>query len=267
MSVQKIALSVLSFTAAAYIGFAPALADTAPVASPSTVAAAPAAGAALSKEQVQQMIHDYIMANPELIMQSVDNFQRKTMADRQAHASEDVKKNKDILTKDTSSPEAGNPQGDVTVIEFFDYNCHFCKGAFPAVQTLLDKDKKVRVVFKEFPILGPSSEAAAKWALAAQKQKKYFEFHAAMMNNKEPINDAMLESVAKSVGMDVDKAKIDISSPDVLAQLEKNRALADQLDINGTPAFIIGDDISRGAIPEDAMEQKISALRAAGVKK
>ena len=151
-------------------------------------------------------------------------------------------------------------------MEFFDYNCHFCKGALPAVQSLLEKDKNVRIVFKEFPILGPTSETAAKWALAADKQKKYFEYHKAMMNNKEPINDALLEKVAKNVGMDVDKAKAYIALPEVQLQLQKNRALASELDINGTPAFIIGDDISRGAIPEDEMEQKISAVRAAAKK-
>jgi protein-disulfide isomerase len=256
MSLQKIALSVLSLAAVACIGLAPARA-----ADPS-----PAAMPALTKDQVEQIIHDYIMDNPKLIMESVDTYQRKSMQAREASADADVKKNKDALTRDSSSPEAGDPAGDVTVVEFFDYNCHFCKGAFPAVQTLLEKDKKLRIVFKEFPILGPSSETAAKWALAAQKQKKYFAFHAAMMNNKEPISDSLLEKVAKSVGMDVDKAKMDLSSPDILVQLEKNRTLANELDISGTPAFVIGDDISRGAIPEDAMEQKISDLRAAGKK-
>ncbi len=249
MSLQKIALSALSFAAAVCIGFAPAqAADPAPV---------------LTKEQVQQIVHDYIMDNPKLIMESVDAYQHKTEA---AHASEGLKKNKDILTKDSTSPEAGNPKGDVTIVEFFDYNCHFCKGAFPAVQSLLEKDKNIRVVFKEFPILGPSSEVASKWALAAQKQKKYYEFHAAMMNNKEQITDELLEKVAKGVGMDVSKARMDTSSPDVLAQLEKNRVLAGELDIQGTPAFIIGDNVSRGAVPEDIMEQQISDIRAAAKK-
>jgi protein-disulfide isomerase len=262
MSLQKNAFSALSLMAVVgCIGLAPAAQAADPASAPA------AATTALTKEQIDQTIHDYIMNNPKLIMESVDNFQRKNMRDREAHASEDVKKNRDVLTKDASSPEAGDPKGDVTVVEFFDYNCHFCKGSFPAVQSLLDKDKKVRVVFKEFPILGPSSETAAKWALAADKQKKYFEFHKAMMDNKEQINDELLERVAKSVGMDVDKAKMDISSPDVAGQLAKNRALAEQLDINGTPAFIIGDDISRGAIPEDEMEQKITAIRAAAGKK
>ena len=248
MSFQKLALSALSLAAIVCIGFAPAHADE----------------HALTKAQVEQVVHDYIMNNPKLIMDSVDDYQKKAM---QARSSEGLKKNKDVLVKDTASPEAGNPKGDVTVVEFFDYNCHFCKGAFPAVQTLLDKDKNVRVVFKEFPILGPTSETAAKWAIAADKQKKYFEFHKSMMNNKEPINDDLLAKVAKSVGMDVDKAKTDVASPEVTQQIAKNRSLAAELDINGTPAFVIGDVISRGAIPEEEIEQKISQLRAAAPAK
>ena len=248
MSFQKLALSALSLAAIVCIGFAPAHADE----------------QALTKAQVEQVVHDYIMNNPKLIMDSVDDYQKKAM---QARSSEGLKKNKESLTKDTSSPEAGNPKGDVTVVEFFDYNCHFCKGAFPAVQSLLEKDKNVRIVFKEFPILGPTSETAAKWALAADKQKKYFEFHTAMMNNKEPISDDLLAKVAKGVGMDVDKAKADVASPEVVQQIAKNRALAGELDINGTPAFVIGDDISRGAIPEEEMALKISQVRSAAPAK
>jgi protein-disulfide isomerase len=261
MTLQKIALSALSLAAVVCIGLAPAqAADPGDAAAPAKKHAA--AAGALTKDEVNQMIHDYIMANPQVVMEAVDNYQKKMMADREAHASENVKTNKSQLTKDPNSPEAGNPHGDVTMVEFFDYNCHFCKGAWPAVQGLIDKDKKVRVIFKELPILGPSSEEAAKWALAANKQKKYFAFHRAMMENKEPINEELLEKVAKSVDMDVDKAKADVSSPEVASELGQTRALAQDLDINGTPAFIVGDDISRGAISEDAIEAKIKAIRA-----
>jgi protein-disulfide isomerase len=251
MSLQKIALSALTLATAAFIGLAPAqAAKNEP---------------ALTKEQVQKIVHDYILDHPEVLMQSVENFQKKKIEERQANAAESLKKNKELLTA-SGSPEAGNPKGDVTMVEFFDYNCHYCKVAYPAVRDLMDKDKKVRVIFKELPILGPSSEEAAKWALAAYAQKKYLDFHAAMMQNKEPITDSLLAKVAKKVGMDVDKAKEYVTSPDVASELAKNRALADQLDVSGTPAFIIGDDISRGAIPVEAMEEKVNALRKAGKK-
>jgi len=252
MSLQKIVLSALSLATVMCIGFASVqAADTAPASDQAASAQKSVKAAALTKDEINTMIHDYIMNNPQVLMQSVEEYQKKSVEDRAAQASKDV-----------NSPEAGNPKGDVTVVEFFDYNCHYCKGAFPAVQSLIEKDKKVRVVFKEFPILGPTSGTAAKWALAAQKQKKYFEFHAAMMNNKEPISDELLARVAKNVGMDVDKAKEYVASPDAMIEITKNRKLAEQLDLNGTPAFIIGGNISRGAISEEEMESQISVIRA-----
>lgn len=236
MKTSKIALPAVSLAVALCIGL------SAPV----------LAAEALTKDQVNAMIHDYIMSNPQVIEQSMNDYQKKQQEDRAAQAA-----------TDPASPVAGNPKGDVTVVEFFDYNCHFCKGALPAVQGMIDKDKKVRVVFKEFPILAQSSETAAQWALAANKQHKYFEFHKAMMNNKERIDDELLEKVAKSVGMNVEQAKKDAASPEVADELAKTRALADQLQISGTPAFIIGGNINRGAIPEEEMEKQVAATRAA----
>jgi protein-disulfide isomerase len=252
MSLNKNVLSALALAVGLGLGVAPAY-------------AADDAAKGLTKDDVEKIVHDYIVANPKLIMDSVDDYQKAAM---QKRSQEGMKKNKDVLTKDAHSPEAGNPKGDVTMVEFFDYNCHFCKAAFPAIQSLLEKDKNVRVVFKEFPILGPSSETAAKWALAADKQKKYYEFHSAMMNNKEQITDELLEKVAKDVGMDVAQAKSDVASPEMLVQIEKNRALASDLGLNGTPAFIIGDEVSPGAISLEAMQKRISDARnAAGGEK
>jgi protein-disulfide isomerase len=249
MSLQKVTLTALSLVAAGCIGFAfaPMLAG--------------AESAALDKAQVEKIVHDYIMNNPKVLLESVNGYQQKEMEDRMAKSSEDLKKNKDQLVNDSFSPVAGNPSGDVTIVEFFDYNCGYCKRAFAELQEVLNKDKNIRVVFKEFPILGPSSETAAKWALAASKQKKYFEFHKALMENKSPIDETLLEKLAQGAGMDVAQAKKDIDSPEVAQEIEKNRALASQLYISGTPAFVIGDDISRGAIPLAEMEKKISAAR------
>lgn len=258
MSLKKIVLSVAIVALVAGLGLTLAKADDkdAPAAAEKT--------AGLSKADVEKIVHDYIVANPKLIMDSVDDYQQRAMTEQ---STEGLKKNQETLYKDPASPEAGNPKGDVTVVEFFDYNCHFCKGAFPSIQTLLEKDKNVRVVFKELPILGQSSITAAKWALAADKQHKYYAFHSAMMENKDPISDDLLESVAKKVGMDVDKAKGYVSSSDAMVQLQKNHTLAADLGISGTPGFIIGDNISRGAIPLEDMQKMIADLRAAAPKK
>lgn len=218
----------------------------------------------LSKADIEKIVHDYILDNPQVILESVNEYQKKSTQARQDNA---LEKNKDFLFKDNGDPEAGNPEGDVTIVEFFDYNCHFCKSAFADVQDLVKKDGKVRVVFKEFPILGPSSETAAKWALAAHKQKKYFEFHKALMGNKEPVNDTLLEKIATNVGMSVDQAKKDITGTEILLQIEKNRSLANQLGINGTPAFVIGKEIIPGGIPLEEMERKVAEQRKADGKK
>lgn len=220
--------------------------------------AAEGAAKNLSASDVEKIVHDYIVNNPQVILTAVDDYQKKSM---QARFSGALEANKDTVFKDRSSPETGNPKGDVTVVEFFDYNCGYCKRVLPMVQALLEKDKNVRVVLKDFPILGPASDAAAKWALAAQKQDKYFEFHRTLMDSKEPINDESLQKVAAGVGMDVNQAKKDVEGTAILLQIEKNRALAGKLGLSGTPAFIIGDEIIPGAISLEQMQGKIEELR------
>jgi len=222
-----------------------------------------AAAGDLTKADVEKVVHDYIMHNPQVILDAVDGYQKKSMAERQAGA---LEKHKQTLMNNLDSPIGGNADGDVTVVEFFDYNCGYCKKAFFSIQEAIEKDKKVRVIFKEFPILGPSSETAAKWALAADKQKKYFVFHKKLMDNKSPINDALLEKIAKSVGLDIDQMKKDVAGPDVQKQIEENRDLAVNLGISGTPAFVIGDEVVPGVIFQEDLIKKIAAQRSKQAK-
>jgi protein-disulfide isomerase len=219
-----------------------------------------AAAQPLAKEDVEKIVQDYIMNNPQAILDSVDNYQKKMAQQRQE---EGLDRNRDEIFKDAGSPEIGNPKGDITVVEFFDYNCGYCKHVLPDIQALVKKDKNVRFVFKDFPILGPSSETAAKWALAAHKQNKYFDFHRALMENKTPITDELLESIAAKTGMDVAAAKQAVGGPDIAMQIEKNRSLAENLGLTGTPAFIVGNDILRGAFPLAELEKKIAEQRKA----
>lgn len=217
------------------------------------------APSSLSKADVEQIVHDYIQSHPADILDSVQSYQDRATRSQQAQA---VKVNHETIYNDALTPTAGNEDGDVTVVEFFDYNCGYCKKVTPQIVQLMKDDKKLRILFKDFPILGPSSEAAARWALAAHKQKKYFAFFKAMMENHAPISDALLEKTAKEVGMDIDKAKADISSSDVMLQLERNRSLAANMSIHGTPAFIIGDEPASGAISIDEMREMIANARA-----
>jgi protein-disulfide isomerase len=226
--------------------------------------AAQAQAAELTRAEVESIVHEYIVSHPQDILDSVQGYQEKSSRDKQVSA---IKDNRETIYNDPLTPEAGNANGDVTVVEFFDYNCGYCKKVAPEVLGLIKDDKKVRVVFKDFPILGPSSEAAAKWALAAHKQKKYFEFFKAMMQNHAPITDELLEKVARDIGMDVAQGKKDAASTDVMLQIERNRSLAANMDIHGTPAFVVGEDLSPGAISLDEMKQMVAATRKGAGKK
>jgi len=213
----------------------------------------------MTKADVEAIVHDYILSHPGDILTAVQDYQDKST---QAHQAEAVKNNHANLYDAPGTPQAGNPKGDVTLVEFFDYNCGYCKKVGPQISQLIAEDKNLRVVFKDFPILGPSSEVAAKWALAAQKQGKYFEFFQKMMANKSPITDELLEKTAADIGMDVKKAKSDIEGTEALLTIERNRQLASSMDIHGTPAFVIGDELAPGAISIDDMKGLIAKARA-----
>jgi protein-disulfide isomerase len=214
--------------------------------------------AELSKEQVEAIVHDYLVNHADVILKSVDDYQRKDIAQRQEKA---VKQNHEELFNNEKSPFIGNPDGDVTLIEFFDYNCHYCKQIFPELKAIADKDKNVKIIFKDFPILGPTSETSAKWALAAQAQGKYFPFHQKLMEHKGPFTDYDIEALAKDIGMDLAKAKKDAEGTDVLLQIERNRTLATQMNFNGTPSFVIDQEAFSGVPDKADLEKKITEAR------
>ncbi|MGZ9108428.1 MAG: DsbA family protein [Micavibrio sp.] len=225
-------------------------------------AAAPAFNEAQMKA-LDTVIHDYIMENPRVIMDAVEQY-RQNQDEMDAKAfSVKIKEKHEAIYNDPSSPVAGDKDGDVTLVEFFDYNCGYCKQAFKDVQKLIDEDKKLRVVFKEIPILSESSHTAARYAQAADKQGKYWEFHQALMNSSGQINEAKLESVAKDVGLDVEKLKKDADSAEIRTAIEKNLELARSIGISGTPGFVIGDQALRGHYGLEALRKSISELRAA----
>jgi len=195
--------------------------------------------AEMTNSDVQKIVESFIMENPETILKSVNDYQTKGVSERQEQA---LTANKRKIYDDSFSPITGNENGDVIVVEFFDYNCGYCKRAFESVDKLIQTDKGVKFVFKEFPILGPTSETAARWALAAHNQGKYTEFHTQLMKSKGRINDQMLENLATSLSLDVAKLKKDAQSDKISKHISENRALAQQLGVTGTPGFIIGDE-------------------------
>ncbi len=240
-------------------------------------AAAPAlaqdakAAAPLDKAAIETIIHDYIMANPKVLMESVQRYGESQQENADKMASEEIVKNADWLFKNKEHAEAGNPKADVTIVEFFDYNCGYCKQAVGDIMKVLDDDKNVRLVFVEIPILGPSSEAAAKWALAAKRQNLYLEYHMALMNHRGPFTDDVFFDLAKKAGLDVEKLKKDGEDPAIKQIIGENLRMAATLGITGTPGFVVNNQLVRGYIPAEEMKAEVAkareALKAEGAKK
>jgi len=215
----------------------------------------------LTKKEVETIIHDYIMENPFFILQAIDKYQKETI---QKSVSQAMEKNYRKLFENDQSPQTDNADtADITVVEFFDYNCGYCKRALPMVNALIASDPKVRFIYKEFPILGPTSITAAKWALAANKQGKYVAFHNELMTLKGSLNESKLEKIAKNIGLDIKKLKQDAESDEVKKQIEETHAIASDLNIGGTPAFLVGEEIIPGGLSLDDIKKLIAEKRKA----
>lgn len=217
---------------------------------------------ALTEKDVQRIVETYLREHPETILESVEAHQKKKYEEELQKQKDNLQSYKDFL-HDPQAPSAGNPKGDVTVIEFFDYNCGYCKRAFPDIMRLIETDPNVRVVLRDIPILGETSVLAAKWALAAHLQGKYFDFHKALMSHNGPIDVDTLERLAKSVGLDTEKLRKDAEGQDVQKRLDKDQEVSRAIGITGTPAFIVNDDIARGAVGFDGLKQAVEEARKA----
>jgi protein-disulfide isomerase len=177
-----------------------------------------------------------------------------------------ISKNADAIFRSPVTPVAGNPNGDVSVVEFFDYNCPYCRRALPDVLKLINQDGKVRLVLKELPILSDDSVAAAKLALAANKQGKYFEMHQKLFSESGRANKDKALRIAKELGLDIAQLQKDAENPDIKKALNENKELAVKLDLEGTPMFLIGDSVIGGA-PDDLFDQlkaKVAEVRQSG---
>ena len=190
--------------------------------------------------------------------------------ERRLKAEEDQKRegalvaNADAIFKSPHDLVAGNPEGDVTMVEFFDYNCSWCKKGLPEVMSLIEKDKNLRLVLKEYPIFGGDSDYAAMAALASKAQGKYWEFHLAMLSHEGKLARDDVDAIAKAQGLDVDRLKADMNSPEIAQIIAANQRLAQSLNINGTPAFIIDQTVVPGYLPVDGLMAAIDEVRRSG---
>jgi protein-disulfide isomerase len=214
----------------------------------------------------QQAIHDYILAHPEVLIESLQRAKLKAEQRQASLISSRIVEFRKDLVDDPNAPVLGNPKGDVTLVEFFDYRCPFCRQVEPWVQTLLKEDPGVRLVQKEFPILGPASVYGAHVALAAWKQGKHTAFHNALMAkegnmDEREIHEDLIFQVAKSVGLDIDRMKIDMESPDVAAEIQRSMEIARSLRLTGTPAFIVGTVLVPGATDLMTLHEMVDDAR------
>jgi protein-disulfide isomerase len=224
-------------------------------ASPPAASPSPAASAFTpeQRKELGALIKEILVNNPEILLEAQNALEAKMDKIQSERMAVAIKEHASELFRPTGSPIVGNASGDVPVIEFFDYNCGYCKKAFLDIAKLVDKDKKVRVIMKEFPILSKGSEEAAKVALAAKMQGKYWEFHRALLQSQGQANEATALKVAEKLGLDMTRLKKDMASAEVQKEIDATRELATKMGIQGTPHFIVGDRIVPGA-PENLAE-------------
>jgi protein-disulfide isomerase len=216
----------------------------------------------MSPDQFDQRIHDYILAHPEVLMQALQSLDQRQREAEAAQAKQVLKARADDIFRDKQSPVGGNAQGNVTLVEFFDYDCPYCRQMAPVMEQAVADDPQLKIVYKEFPILGPDSLFAAKAALAADKQGKYATFHKALYGSGTRVTEAVVLKIAGETGLDVERMKTDMQQPDIQGLIDRNAELAQALRITGTPGFVVGDQIFPGATDLETMKKLIGQARA-----
>jgi protein-disulfide isomerase len=214
----------------------------------------------LPVEQIEKIVRDYLLREPEVVYQALEELQRRQAEATAARQQAAIAENQSELLDDPSTPEGGNPEGDVTLVEFFDYRCAYCRRVVSSMRALLDEDRGLRVVFKELPVLGPDSVRAARAALASRKQDRYVPLHFALMA-ADDLSPAGIRAAAEAVGLDPDQLEADMAAPEVTGAIDANYALANELGIEGTPAFVIGGQLLPGAVEKARLEQLIQEAR------
>lgn len=238
-----------------------ALAATLILASTAAFAATP-----VTKEELPALVQEVLMNDPEIIMKAMEKLQAQKERESQEKMAKAVEENAPAILKNPAIPSYGASasKADVTLVEFFDYHCGYCKHFLPELTKVVDADKKVRVLFVDYPILSEDSETAAKAAIAVNRldKSKYFEFHTALMKESGKFDEARLVEIAEKVGIDGDKLKKEMAKPEVRAMVEKNRDTARKIGIRGTPAIIIGKELIPGAMSADDLKKVIANTRA-----
>ncbi len=229
-----------------------------------SIAAQAESFSAAQKAEIESVMHSYLMEHPEILRDMAAKLEENDKKNETAARMGTLKSKSAEIFHDASDAVIGNPKGDVTVVEFMDYNCSWCKKSVKEMQALLQTDKNVRIVLKEFPIFGEGSEYAARAALAAVKQGKYWELHQALFASESKVTPEVVDQIAVEQGLDLEKLKLDMADPAIAANIQKTQILAQTLLFTGTPAFIVGDQVSPGYTPIDGLLAMLAQVRAGG---
>lgn len=218
----------------------------------------------MTGDEVKRLALEAIVENPEIIMEAVAILQEREQQAERDNAVAALDQNRDLLEQDPNAPVMGNPDGDVIIVEFFDYNCGYCRRAAPGMQALLETDKNVKVVYREWPILGEGSVFASRASLASRKQGMYTEFHWAMMGLQGRLNESSIMQIAANLGMDLDQLRADMNAPEVDAHFAQSTRLAQAMGFTGTPSFIIGDTVAPGFVDPQQLASIVASARNGG---
>jgi protein-disulfide isomerase len=216
--------------------------------------------------EIERIVKDYLLSHPELLQDVMNELEkRQAVAEAEKHRASVKEHSAEIFTS-PRQVTLGNPQGDVTVVEFFDYNCSYCKRAMSDMLDLIKDDGKLKFVLKEFPVLGEGSIEAAQVAAAVRMQdktggKKYLEFHQKLLGGRGQADKARALAAAKDVGLDVAQIEKDMASDEAKATIEENFKLAEALGLNGTPSYVVGSDVVVGAVGLNTLKEKVNCAR------
>jgi protein-disulfide isomerase len=217
------------------------------------------------RSDIEAIVKKYLISHPEVLEEAMNELSKRQAADEAAKHEASVAKNADEIFNSPRGVVLGNKDGDVTFVEFFDYNCGYCKRAMADMLDLLKNDPKLKVVLKEFPVLSEGSVEAAKVAVAVRMQdptgKKYLDFHQKLLGGRGPADKARAMAAAKDAGLDMARIEKDLASPEVKSTIEENFKLAEDMGLNGTPSYVIGKQIVVGAVGLDGLKEKIGMAR------
>src|SRR4051812_40151091 len=219
----------------------------------------------VQRGDIEAIVRNYLIAHPEVLEEAMAELTKRQSAAEAEKHEKGVASNADAIFNSPRGVTLGNRDGDVTFVEFFDYNCGFCKGAMTDMLEIMKGDSKLKVVLKEYPVLGPGSKEAAQVAVAVRMQdpggKKYLDFHQKLLGGKGQADKARAMAAAKEAGLDMSKIEKDLASPEVRATLEENSNLAQAMGMNGTPSYVIGKQVVIGAVGVESLKEKIGIAR------